>query len=200
MNNNMFISIGSKCNVRHQISKHFKYGETMFFDWLGTDMDTVNIILQTSDITNYFSPCNIIEEPNTLDASHARLAIKNLPKCISVHDVRKNYNSRDIDTFITKYKRRFDRLLQIIKSNNKLFFIRYGKIDNYQKELFIKTILKINPNCNFVLISVKDEQPYNKIQKSNHYIEFNYKVKQVADDWTTSWLDWDNIFKVLMET
>ena len=200
MKNNRFISIGSKCNVKHQIDKHFERGETMFFDWFGTNMDTVNLILQTDDIRKYFSPCNIIQEPNTYNRTMAKIIIKNLPKCVSIHDVRAKHDSNNINQFINKYERRFERLFQIIKTNDKLHFVHYGKIEEPQKELFIQTILKINPNCNFVLISVNDEQPSDTIHYSKHFIEFNYMVKRVPGDWTSSWLNWAKIFKVAMET
>ena len=163
-------------------------------------MDTVILILQTDNIRKYLSPSNIIQEPNPHHKRKAKLIIQNLPKCISVHDVRENFDSNDINKFINTYERRFTRLIQLIKSNDKLFFVRYGKIEEHQKEMFINTILTINPKCNFILISVNDQQPLDTINKSARFIEFNYTTKHIHDDWTSSWLDWATIFKVATES
>ena len=42
--NEIFISIGKKCGVRYNIEKFIGKKETHFFDWLITDMKTVNTI------------------------------------------------------------------------------------------------------------------------------------------------------------
>ncbi len=37
----IFISIGNACNVKYQIDKNTTKKETLFFDWLMTDMQSV---------------------------------------------------------------------------------------------------------------------------------------------------------------
>ena len=46
----MFISIGKNCSVKYNIDKFTVSKETLFFDWLMTDMDSVNMILGIENI------------------------------------------------------------------------------------------------------------------------------------------------------
>jgi hypothetical protein len=194
-----YISIGSKCNVKSQIDRHVGKNETHLFDWLGTDMESVIQILQCDDINNIFNHDNVVNDvkvPNT--RSNSRVIIKNLSYCVSIHDLRLHYKKKDVDDFIDKYKRRFERLIQLICGTEKIHFIRHGKITEEQKELFINTILKINPSCNFSLVSVTEGSDY-EINKSERFIEFKItnNTKKNQDDWTSSYLDWGKVFTTL---
>ena len=50
----VFISIGTACNVKNQIDKHTGKKETLFFDWLMTDMNSVISILKCNNIDEIF--------------------------------------------------------------------------------------------------------------------------------------------------
>lgn len=196
-----FISIGSTCNVKHQITKCVKSQETYFFDWLGTDMNTVNLLFQERDkIHDYFHPANIIKHSVTND-NHSRVYVKHLPKCISIHDLKAQYTTQDLELFVHKYTTRFKRIVQLIKSsnpsNNPLYFIRYGKIEEEEKNTFIETILNINSSCLFTLVSINIEQPTDTLYADKHYLEMNFTTQQVVNDWTTSFLDWNTIFTTI---
>ena len=193
------ISIGSKCNVKFQINKYVKKQETLFFDWLGTDMETVIKILQCKNICDILYHDNIVKDPkNPYTKSNSRIIIKSLPYCVSIHDFTINFKKEDIDSFINKYERRFKRLIELICSTEKLYFIRYEKITEEQKKLFIETILNINPDCDFTLVSVIDDC-VNEINKGERFIEFKLirKFNKYPDDWSTSYLDWNTVFKTI---
>ncbi len=198
-----FISIGGKCNVKHQINKHIKEVETLFFDWLGTDMDTVIAVLQCNNINNILTYDNIIQDPNSNpNSSGLRILIKSLPYCVSVHDFKRDFSNKEINNFLHKYKRRHERIIQIIKSKTKLYFIRYGKIENNHKDAFINTILTINPTCNFTLVSINIKQDTHSINQSEHFLEMNLTHKPTqteCNDWTTSYLNWKTIFKTIVD-
>ena len=199
----MYISIGHGCNVKQQINTIKGSKETLFFDWLMTDMKSVNQILsyyQNIDELLYFD--NIIQcDKHPYHQNNSRMLIKSLSHCVSIHDINKEYNEKDIEDFIDKYKRRFLRILDCIKSNDKLYFIRYGNITNEEKEDFIKIIKEINHPCNFILISIKINQDENLTKREDNYIEINIQKpnKPYPDDWKTSFLDWENIFKIIDE-
>jgi len=196
-----FISIGSSCNVKYQITKCIQSQETYFFDWIGTDMDTVNILFQQRDnIHDYFNLHNIIKHSITKD-NHSKIVIQNLPKCVSIHDLKAQYSSQDLELFIHKYISRFNRIIKLIQKTNKpLYFIRYGKINEEQKIAFIKTILEINKYCPFILVSINIEQLTNNICIDKHYLEMNFTTQKEPNDWTTSFLDWNYIFTTILET
>ena len=55
-----YISIGCLCNVKAQIDEHKGNCETLFFDWLKTDMETVITILQKYDVIDSILNINTI--------------------------------------------------------------------------------------------------------------------------------------------
>jgi hypothetical protein len=181
-----FISIGGRCNVTYQIRKYSKNQETLFFDWLDIDMDSVIQLLQCKNITDILYYDNIINESQNLKP---RIILKTLPKCVFINDLSNNYNDHDVYTFLEKYKKRLNKIIELINGTEKLCFIRYGKIDELTKETFMKTILTINPKCSFILVSVIDDTIH-KINKGDRFIEINLtrNLNRPQDDWTTSYL------------
>jgi hypothetical protein len=200
------ISLGLACNVKYQINQYNQKNQlsqpTYFFDWLITSFEAVLQIFEVEDIQDILFLENIesigIRE---IDSNYSQMTIKSLDYCESVHDVRANFEKRDIVDFIRKYKRRYDRIIELINSENKLYFVRYchksANITEKQKRRFKDCILKINPNCQFNLVNLIDKNS-DRIKEDN-YIELNlhnYLIKPIDDsDWTTSYYDWENIWK-----
>lgn len=193
----VYISIGNACNVKYQIDKHKNKIETLFFDWLMTSMNSVIEILSCNDINKILYFDNIIRNINTpFNSDKSCIIIKSLDFCESIHDVSREFTDNDILEFINKYKRRFNRIIEYIKSDEKIYFIRNGGIDDYSRQKFIETIFKINPNCNFVLIVI-DNNSENDISniKYDHclYINLNFDIP-IIPDWTTEYFNWSKIF------
>lgn len=195
----MFISIGKACNVRHQIEKYRGIERTLFFDWLMTDMTSVNLILD-----NYKNIDNILNfdvikrcEKYPFHNQNSRILISSVPYCVSIHDINKDYTDKDILDFIEKYKRRYARIIEYISSDKKLYFIRFGSISNDEQNTFIKTIEKINPNCDFVLINIIIDQDQDSSIFKNKFLEIKIKKSEISypEDWKTSYLNWEQIFK-----
>jgi hypothetical protein len=195
------ISIGAKCNVKRQMNNHTVPSETLFFDWLSTDMDSVNQVIQCKNIDDILNCKNIIKSPTSKPNIRLEILISSLPYCLSIHDFSKDFSKKAIQDFINKYKRRYQRIIEFIKSTQKLSFIRYGKIEDNQKKTFIESVLQINPNCNFTLVSININQNTYVINKSNYFLEINLTdsptKSQTEKDWTTSYLDWKAIFKTI---
>jgi len=191
-----YISIGTACNVKYQIDKFFGGKETLFFDRLMTDMKSVNTILACDDICKIFFPENI--HKIGVKGNNSRIKLKSLPGFTSIHDMGVDVNEKDITDFIDKYKRRHTRILEYIKGSEKLYFIRYGAIDEYNKTLFIQTIKNINTSCNFALISITIGQETNNIRKEENFLEINStEILTHTDDWSTSDLNWENLFSTM---
>lgn len=190
-----YISIGWACSAKYQIDKHKGKKHSLFFDTLMTDMETVINILKCDDISKIVNFDNIIRDPNNpFTDDHSRIIFKSLSLCISIHDINKEYDDNDMLNFINKYIRRFNRIIEYIKSEEKIYFLRYGNINNSHIQLFIETIFKINPNCKFALIVIDPSQNINSLIKYDNCLIINLIEDKLNADWTKSHLDWAQIF------
>ena len=162
-----------------------------------TSMNSVIEILNCDDINNILCIDNISRDINNpYNNNHSRIIIKSLDFCVSIHDVLRDFSDNDILVFIDKYKRRFNRIIDYIKSDQKIYFIRNDCIDDYTQQKFKETILKINPNCNFTLVIVDNNKENNvSIEKYDRclYIKINNE-NTILSDWTTEYFNWDKIF------
>ena len=190
-----YISIGENCCIKHNINKYRDKSETLFFDWLITSMDSVIEILNCDNINNILYSDNIVKDLNHV-CHCSKVFIKSLNYCVSIHDLGKNYTDRDILGFIDMYSRRFKRIIETIKSDEKICFIRMGYVSNDEIYKFIETIKKINSNCNFTLVVIDNNNKNNSeiIKQDNLlYIKLNIDIPEVFD-WTHKYLNWNSIF------
>jgi hypothetical protein len=144
---------GNACAVRQSIINYTtKPDETQFFDWLVASMKSVNQILENTPIifeSNYVYP-------NPLNTTS--INFKNFDLLTSHHDIHE-FNENSINEITEKYIRRYERLINTIKEQKKINFIRYCKnstnIEEEEILIFYKNIKNINPNLlfNFILIS-----------------------------------------------
>ena len=194
-----YISIGNTCSVKYNINKYRGTSETLFFDWLMTSMDSVIEILNCNNINNILYSDNIVKDLTNqhLDITNSRIFIKSLNYCVSIHDLSPTYTDNDVLDFIDKYSRRFERIIEYIKSNEQICFIRIGDVSFDEIYKFIETIKKINSNCDFT-IAVIDNNEHNKpeiIKQQNLlYIKLNVVIPVEEIDWTMQFLNWDSIF------
>jgi hypothetical protein len=193
----VYISIGTACNVKYQINKHKHKLETLFFDWLITSMTSVIEILSCDDIDKILYFDNITRDKNNpFHTDNSRMIIKSLNCCASIHDIKREFTDNDILQFIDKYKRRFFRIMEYIKSDEKIYFLRYDHVNDYAIHKFIETILKINPDCNFAIVVIDNNKENTEIiLKYDHclYMKLNIDTP-TTPDWTTEHLNWEKIF------
>ena len=197
-----FISIGTACNVKHQIDQHFGKLETLFFDWLMVDIMSVITLLKCKSIEDILNIDTIKVDPITsITETNSRVIITSLSNCVSIHDVPINPTDEDINDFIDKYKRRYMRIVEYIRSNEKLCFIKYGHIVEVHKRMFIDAIQAINKDCDFLLVNINIAQPKSSFIKTKFWLEINLDdIPPVEDDWQTSYLDWKTIFKTISDS
>lgn len=114
----MFISLsssyaGNACAVKQSIINYTKeLQKSNFFDWLVTSMKSVNEILEKKPImfeSNYIYP-------NSLNTTS--INFKNFDLLTSHHDIKK-IDSNSINELTKKYKRRYNRLVNIIREEKK---------------------------------------------------------------------------------
>ena len=179
----MYISLsssyaGNACAVHESINNYTSTSnKTLFFDWLVTSMKSVNQILENTPII--FDTESI--RPNTLN--NTSINFKNFDLLISHHDIH-DFNDNSISEITNKYIRRYERLINTIKEQKNINFIRYCKNQENLEETeiytFYKNIKNINPNLlfNFILISDDNDLiiPNNLLQDNFIYINLNNYV------------------------
>jgi hypothetical protein len=183
---------GNACAVRQSIINYTTNStKTHFFDWLVTSMKSVNQILENTPIifeSNYIYP-------NSLN--NTSINFKNFDLLTSHHDIHE-FNDNSINEITEKYIRRYERLINTIKEQKKINFIRYCKnstnIEEEEILIFYKNIKNINPNLlfNFILISdCNDLVIPNSLLKDNFiYINLNNYVIENENET-------NNFFKII---
>ena len=174
---------GNACAVRDSIKLYKKNLNqmTQFFDWLVVSMKTVNEVLESKSLLldNYSS-----KYPNPLN--NVTFEFKNYDCLISHHDI-KVFDENSINEITSKFNRRHQRLIETIKTEKKINFIRYCKnqqnIEEEEILKFFKIINTVNPNLlfNFVLISdFNDLNIPNTLIRNNNFIYIN--LNKYIDD------------------
>jgi len=170
---------GEACAIFSSIKKYFYDNNciTDFFSYLVVSMESINqlLILDNNYFESYFNT-NYYIYLNT-DKNYT-IEFNNFDKMISHHDLY-NLHQNDIDNVITKYKRRYDRFMDDIENENKIFFIRYG-IENIDYiKYFIEKIKQKNNKVEIYFINLyyfEDdiiEDEYKKIKLEN-YTNINF--------------------------
>ena len=241
-----YISLGRHCDVVYNIKKNIDDSvPTQFFDWVRTDFKCVldilklertepEALLEVSE-TGFYSIFNIeniiIDDKTFAIDKQIGVTLKNFENkqntLLFRHDIPlKEYNDAELNNqiteFITKYKRRFDRLIELIKLepstnasetleqkcsplNNKLVFIYkalYNGNINFETDIddFKNIITTINKNVDYCLVVlVKSEENYILI-KSKNYLKINISTfidKNIPFEWTRKQIDWKQIFNII---
>ena len=169
---------GPACAVGYCI-KHLYYDgnyQTNMFDFLEINMQTIISILSTENIENDLNTNYRIQLNNK---NKNTVYFNNFTKMISYHDLHEPYNDTDINNLIEKYKRRYFRLMNDIKNEDKIFFIRYGSEDNNSLKKFMNKINELNPNLRayFINVDYNDkliEKEINENVNENNYYYINF--------------------------
>ena len=135
----MFVSLSASfashaCAVRQSIDNYYKQQtKTNFFDWLVCSMKSINDIIEGKPIL--FDEENYTY-PNSLNT--VSIDFKNFDLLISHHDINE-FNDNSINEITEKYTRRYKRLINTIKEQKKINFIRYCKNQENIEEEEIKS-------------------------------------------------------------
>lgn len=198
------LSLGSNCFIKLYIDKHIKQKETNFFDYIGSSLWSINDLLN-NNFDGLFDQNNF-EKKLLFDNEHRKdkyVYTNNKYYLRFKHDFVQDCNSNINDItnemflkFKNKYERRRRRFLDLIKSDNKMLFIRYEQ-DNKDRikyypdrnnndieniDAFIETIKQINNTKQFTILILSQTQETN--------IDFNNNTAILKiDDKITNWED-----------
>ena len=194
---------GPACAIACSIKQKFYNNNyiTNMFDYLVISLTSIlEILLLKNDDINYLHLNNEFFKNKNNQTS---VKFKNFNNLISHHDLKLNFNDDDYNNFIEKYKRRYYRLINDIKNENKIFFIRYGVEDINTINLFIDTIKNINPNLDFYFINIINEKIYNNmnINYKNYYLINFFDLDKTNEDLFYNILNynWKNIYNYIYE-
>ena len=141
------ISLGGACVTKFQITNYkinnfIDNKETNLFDWVISIFQNILDILSTDNINNIFNIDNIIHYE--LNGDQCRIGFKPLDYFLSIHDLSNSYTDSDLHEFIDKYKRRYERMINIIKNDNNIIFLRFDNDD----------LISIEDYLNFTLLHI----------------------------------------------
>jgi len=178
---------GPACAIAFSIKKFFyncNY-QTNIFDYLEISLLSINQVLYLKNNDIDYLDHNIEMYKNK--DNNISVRFKNFDKLISHHDLKENYSKNEYNLFIEKYKRRYNRLINDICIENKIFFIRYGIENKNNIFNFINIVRKKNPNLTIYFINIiYDENNYlydnDLLELDNfylinfyNYIDINFK-------------------------
>lgn len=195
---------GPACAISFCIKKYFYNNDykTNIFDFLEISLTSIVKILEESfdnfkkKIKENYNLVANIDNKNSI-------YFNNFDKMISHHDLEKEYDLNDLENIFEKYNRRFHRLIEYIKSENILFFIRFGFEEKETIIDFINNVKKINSKCevHFIHLNYDDKNTpleYEKYIKNYYYINFYNYIdynKQYSTDlfYKTQEFNWEMI-------
>lgn len=199
-----FISLGSNCSIKYNLDLHIGKEQTLFFDWLITDMKSVNQLLSCTNIDEIININSIERIGGNSNKNLSKVNITTLSKCISMHDLSLRYDNNEAIDFVNKYKQRYFRIIDLIKnSSSKLYFLIYGNVSKDEMDHFITIIKNINNLCTFKLIIIN----YNNSLYEDSYVlhinlnDYEIEGKQILleDYWKAELWDWNAIFNFILE-
>jgi hypothetical protein len=209
----MYLSLGRHCDIAFNIKKYSNENKkTQFFDWIRTDFECIIHILNLSNLDSILNKENFIIDQQTY-AHIILIKLKNFENKnltlyfrhdILINNFIKNADG-ELDNFINKYKRRFERLINLIKSNQKLIFIHRVEseelfINNNLADEFEKALKKINKNVNYNLIILFNSNEKYFIIKKNNNIKINLLPlidKNINLTWQREDIDWKQLFDII---
>jgi len=213
----IYISLGRHCDIAHNIEKYVTRKGTNFFDWIRVDFKSVLHILKLTNIESIMNIENIsLDKISLQETKDILITLKNFVSdditCIFRHDIPlKDYSDLELNMklieFIDKYKRRFCRLMDFIKSDSKIIFIHKVNEPNFNEYTytseFNKTILSINKNATFCLVLLVDVDTEYLVNKTNTCLKINIHTlidPDVQSDWTNPQINWAEIFNIIQQS
>ena len=195
----MIISLGQVCTVRH----NFEHGgPSLLFDWIVTDLKTVQSIFQLNNATEaqtYFEKMEYDPSSVTECAkfTHSEDAL------ISIHDVK---SEQDKEFLVERLVRRYERLLEVLRAEPHILM-------HFTSELWDlpKTENEISARSIIDLIQSKTGQPHKLVMihhsslpldqshddilhlQSGTYVSDKTKIS-CEEYWKYEHLHWKNLF------
>ena len=198
---------GPACAIACSIKKHFYNNnyETNMFDFLEVSLESIIKVLSINNklnIEDYLT--NNYDVIVNSDGNNS-VFFNNFDQLISHHDLILNYNEDTFNIFIEKYKRRYNRLINHILNEDKIFFIRFGEDNKDSIISFINNVKKINNNLEVYFINLYFDENNKKLHddiNNYYYINFYDTIdynKKYSEDlfYKTMEFNWLPIFEII---
>lgn len=197
---------GPACAVAKSIKKYFYNNNyvTNIFDYLEISLLSIIQILSLKD-----NDINFLHLNNNIylnKDNNYSVKFNNFDKIISHHDLIKSYNEDDYNNLIKKYIRRYYRLINDIKNEDKIFFIRYGLENKEMISYFLRIISELNPKLQvyFIIVDYNEDNKNNNLNNDLTYIYINLydnnnKIDKNTDlFFKTMQLNWNNVYNIII--
>lgn len=206
------ISLGSICQVKHNIDQYFGPSETNLFDWIITDFRTVLQIFNDFEGNLFkkekFTRDNILMEiyPHMDKFPFNKFEHKEM-KFISIHDFNGDHQNFElsIDGICEKFLRRLNRLKEIILNTENIHFVHvidHSYLPEYIPSLddineFFSLVRNINSenniNLHILVAPIHQNLDFSHLVRENLHIH-NFKIINNNNDWIGSNFNWGEIF------
>lgn len=192
----VFIPLGNSCSITYNLKINNLRQNAYPFDWVRVqNLNNITNLIQNNfdgflDINKYKFKSSS-KKFNVNDNFTSYIYSNNY--CTFYHEFENYIEKLDMKDFIDKYTRRINRLINIIKSNKKIIFIReeYGDVKINKIYKFIDTIKKINPNINYYLVIISSKN----ISFTDPKIKCFVSSKPI-NDWRRPEINWNEIFNL----
>ena len=190
----IYISLGQACPIKFHLDSHFGSKETLFFDWLITDMNSVCTLFESYQSLDTLLHVDTIKMEQK---DHIYAHFSNLSGCSAIHDLYSiDCSLYEKEQFVDKYKRRFNRIIDFIQNQtHKIYFIRHGGVTDEFASRFVKAILDINPICHFKFVSLDENHTLLQTEYVKSYDLNKYKIQTQHTSWRLEHYKWSDIFK-----
>jgi hypothetical protein len=204
---------GPACAVATAIKKHFYNNDciTNIFDYLEISLESINqfLLLEENEISHLDFD---IENSYTNSDDKTTIKFKYFDKVISHHDLPSHFTENDILELKNKYIRRYNRLINYIESQDKIFFLRYGNENYHTINSFYQFVISLNPYLivYFIHLDYSDDNHMNENIYDNinfeNYFYFNF-ANYISDDiiynddlfFKTLQYDWKTLYEDIIK-
>lgn len=198
----MYISVGDGCNMAYQIAKHKEKRESLFFDWVTVNLDSVIKVMENIHSIETILNTKAINKIGQFESTKKSIvSLDTLDFFKSPHDMNIKFSKKDKEEFISKYKRRLERIKKAIEGDEKIFFCRASPEEATadQKFKFAEAVRSINKACRFTLVSVNYDQEERSTIREGTFLDINLDCRRLGKDvenaWTTDHMDWGHAFR-----
>lgn len=189
--------------------------ETNFFDYLMINVNTIINLLNAENIDEILD----IEKFKIYDLNNNNIFISSNNLYLkSIHDISNNNalnnnalnNNSEINIikndlnihFKNKYKRRYERFINLLLNNDNIMFIYQSNISK-EEYLLLESSFKKYTTKKIIIISLCDfGKDINEVIKyyNLYYLNYNnlYKTKEYVYDSTMDFLNWNLIFSKII--
>lgn len=215
-------SLGYNCYTKLYFNSRKMDKETQFFDYIGTSVWSIIELLE-NDFDGIFDKSNykIMNIMKTGDDQFLVVNEKYFIRC--KHEFKKTLNQKfdpeilheyeinkeELEDFIEKMKRRKERFMNMLASNNSLLFIRYEEdptgrhdIKQYESKLNISYIdnlkilsdmfKKINPLKKITILDLSHR--HDKTEYIKEYEIIKIRMRKRIDHWKKAVVEFENTF------